>query len=132
MRVIVAPDSQKQPLTAIQAARAIRRGVLAARPEARVDLCPVSDGGEGFVTALVRATGGEIVRTHVTGPLGGFVQAAWALLGDGVTAAVEMAPAAGLDLVPGSRPRQKSRNSFAPVRLDCSNAPRASPTGTEP
>ncbi|MHC4860621.1 MAG: glycerate kinase family protein, partial [Planctomycetota bacterium] len=100
MRVLVAPDSFKESLDAASAARAMARGVLAAEPAAEIDECPVADGGEGTVDALVRATGGEVVRTPATGPLGTAMEAAWGLLGDGRTAVIEMAAAAGLPLVP--------------------------------
>ena len=58
MKVVIAPDSFKESLTAVEAAEAMQRGVLAACPEATVDLCPMADGGEGTVEALVAATGG--------------------------------------------------------------------------
>jgi glycerate kinase len=106
MKIVVAPDSFKESMTAPQAAAAIGRGVRAAVPAAEVDLCPVADGGEGTVEALVNATGGRMRTTHVTGPLGdsgGEVDAAWGLLGDGDTAVIEMAAAAGLALVPADR-----------------------------
>lgn len=61
---------------------------------------PVADGGEGTVDALVHATAGQFRLHHVTGPMGDLVQARYGVLGDGRTAVIEMAAAAGLDLVP--------------------------------
>jgi glycerate kinase len=110
MRVIVAPDSFKESLTALEAAAAMARG--AASAGAVVDLCPVADGGEGTVEALVRATDGEVVRARVTGPLGEPVDAAWGLLGDGATAVVEMASAAGLPHVPPDARDPTSTTTF--------------------
>ncbi len=103
MRILIAPQSFKGSLTAAEAGLAIAQGVLAVYPEAEIDIVPVADGGEGTVQALVDATGGEIVPQVVTGPLGEPVPAFFGLLGDGQTAVIEMASAAGLPLVPPER-----------------------------
>jgi len=100
MRIVIAPQSLKGSLTAAEAGQAIASGVRAVFPEAEIDIVPVADGGEGTVQALVDATGGTIVQQTVTGPLGTPVEAFFGLLGDGSTAAIEMAAAAGLPLVP--------------------------------
>lgn len=100
MKILVAPDKFKESLTAHAAAQAIAAGVHRVRPDAQIDLCPVADGGEGTVDALVHATGGTLRQTRVTGPLGEAVEATWGMLGDGHTAVIEMAQAAGLALVP--------------------------------
>jgi glycerate kinase len=60
----------------------------------------MADGGEGTVQSLVDATGGEIVKAEVSGPLGAKVLASYGLLGGGQTAVIEMAEASGLPLVP--------------------------------
>lgn len=104
MKVICAPDKFKGSLTAGQAALAMRRGVERACPDAIVDLCPVADGGEGFLQTLYDATGGMFAFMHVTGPRpdGYRPQAAWLRLNDGAnppTAAIEMAQASGLNLL---------------------------------
>src|SRR5437588_2043178 len=100
MRIIIAPQSLKGSVTAAEAGRAIADGVRVVYPEAETEVVPVADGGEGTVQALVDATGGEIVQQAVTGPLGEPVTAFFGLLGDGRTAALEMAAGAGLPLVP--------------------------------
>lgn len=100
MNIIVAPDSFKGSLTALEAADAIIQGVRAVMPEAEIVSVPLADGGEGTVEALVRATEGKILQAKVTGPLGDPVVATWGLLGDDVTGVIEMAQAAGLPLVP--------------------------------
>jgi glycerate kinase len=99
MRLIIAPDKFKGSLSALDAARAMARGVLAAVPSASVDLVPVADGGEGTVDALIAATGGAIHELEVTGPLGDRVLGRFGVLGDGRTAVLEMASASGLVLV---------------------------------
>src|SRR6266700_2572344 len=100
MRIIIAPQSLKGSLTAAEAGQAIAAGVETVYPEAEIDIVPIADGGEGTVQALVDATGGQIVEQTVTGPLGEPVNAFFGLLGDGRTAAIEMAACAGLPLVP--------------------------------
>lgn len=103
MKIILAPDSFKESLSAIEAAAAMGRGVRAAFPYAQIDPCPIADGGEGTVDALHAAMGGELRHSRVTGPLGEPVIAKWALVGDGKVAVIEMAEASGLHLVPRDR-----------------------------
>ena len=103
MKVIIAPQSFKAGVPALEAAKAIQRGVLAAAPDAETVLVPVADGGDGTLDALVGSTGGQIFRTIVTGPLGKPLEATWGVMGDGRTAVVEMARASGLALVPPQR-----------------------------
>jgi glycerate kinase len=100
MRFVIAPDSFKGSASAREVAQAIAEGLKAALPDAVCDLVPMADGGEGTVDALVAATGGRIVSVRVTGPLGEPVDSFFGILGDGETAVIEMAAAAGLHLVP--------------------------------
>lgn len=100
MKIVIAPDSFKESLTAMQAADAIEQGFKEVFPEAQYVKIPMADGGEGTVQSLVDATDGTIVRTKVTGPLGEPVEAFFGLFGDGTTAVIEMAAASGLHLVP--------------------------------
>ena len=100
MRVVIAPDKFKGCLAAPQVCDAVARGVRRAVPSAELDLCPVADGGEGTVAALVAATGGRLETRRVTGPLPEMkVDATFGVLGDGATAVVEMAAASGLALL---------------------------------
>lgn len=107
MRVICAPDSFKESLSATEAAAAMARGVAAAAAGVEVDECPIADGGEGTVEAMLAATRGQIHRSRVTGPLGNPVEGAWGMLGCTVsqprTAVIEMAAASGLGLVPADQ-----------------------------
>ena len=100
MRVVVAPDKFKGSLTAPQAAEAMAAGIRLARPDAEIDLCPMADGGEGTVGALMAATGGAFETRLVTGPLPDMkVRATFGVLGGGRTAVIEMAAASGLALL---------------------------------
>jgi glycerate kinase len=98
--IILAPDSFKESLTAQQVCVAMQAGLEKVFPDARYVHVPMADGGEGTVQSLVDATGGTVRRAWVTGPLGGAVEAAFGILGDGETAVIEMAAASGLELVP--------------------------------
>lgn len=93
--VLVAPDSFKGTLRATQVAAAIGRGLEAAGL-APPDLCPVADGGEGTLEALLTALGGETGGTAAHDPFGRAIQAGFALVEDGGTAVVETAEASGL------------------------------------
>jgi glycerate 2-kinase len=97
--VLVAPDSFKGTFNAAQVAGAIGRGIERAglMPP---DLCPVADGGEGTLDALLTQLGGELRAVEVKGPLGQPVRTGFGLVEDGGTAIVEMAMASGLGLVP--------------------------------
>ncbi|KHF39152.1 glycerate kinase [Halalkalibacter okhensis] len=99
-KIVIAPDSFKESLTALQAANAIEEGLKEVLPNIEYVKVPMADGGEGTVQSLVDATGGKIEYATVTGPLGEKVEAFYGLLGDGKTAAIEMAAASGLELVP--------------------------------
>jgi len=103
VRIVIAPDSFKGCLTALEVCDALQRGVLAAVPEAQVVKVPMADGGEGTVQALVDATGGTLITEVVEGPLGEPVHAVFGIMGDGRTAVIEMAAASGLPLVPENR-----------------------------
>jgi glycerate kinase len=96
--VLVAPDSFKGTFNAAQVAGAIGRGLERAglMPP---DLCPVADGGEGTLDALLPQFGGELRAVEVKGPLGKPVKTGFGLIEDGGTAIVEMAMASGLGLL---------------------------------
>jgi len=100
MYIIVAPDSFKGSLSAIDVANAMERGIIAVIPNAQVTKVPIADGGEGTVEALVTATGGRMMYEKVMGPLGDTVDACWGILGDNETGVIEMAAASGLLLIP--------------------------------
>src|SRR2546423_2337635 len=112
MRIVIAPQSLKGSLTAAEAGQAIATGASSVFPEAEIAIVPVADGGEGTVQALVDATGGKIVQQTVTGPLSTPVTAFFGLLGDGRTAAIEMAACAGLPLVPPDRRDPRITTTF--------------------
>jgi len=99
MRIVIAPDSFKECLSASQVASAIEKGIRRITPEVEIINIPVADGGEGTVEALVVATGGKIIPTPSVDALGRSIQSYYGILGDGKTAIIEMAAASGLELL---------------------------------
>ena len=100
MKIIIAPDSFKGSITAIDASQAIEEGVRSVLPDAQIVKLPVADGGEGTVDAFAAATSCRKIKNRVTGPLGGKIDAYFAVL-DNNTAVIEMAAASGLTLIAG-------------------------------
>src|SRR5580692_2183366 len=96
--VLVAPDAFKGTLTAPRVAAAIGRGLRFGK-RLQTDLCPVADGGEGTTQMLLDHLGGTTRTETVRDPLGRLVQARFALLGDGDTAALDVAEASGLSMI---------------------------------
>lgn len=103
MRVVVAPDSFKGSLTAADAAEAISDGFASIRPDWRLDICPVADGGEGTLDVLLQSAGGVRRIVSCTSPTNESITAAIGLIERGGTAVVEFARAGGLSLVPPER-----------------------------
>lgn len=110
MKIIAAPDSFKGALSAIDAARAIKEGVLKADSNIDVVEVPVADGGEGTIDAVVYVLGGVKKKISVTGPLGERVEAFYGLCDK--TAIIEMAEAAGLSLVPKDKRNPKNTTTY--------------------
>ena len=107
-RVVLAPDTFKGSLGALGVARAVGAGITGARPDVRVELLPVADGGDGTVEAVLSA-GYEAVHVDVAGPTGEPVRARWARRG--TSAVVEMAETCGLVLLPGGVPAPRTAGS---------------------
>lgn len=106
MKIVLAPDSFKGSLTALEVCEALREGVVRVLPGAEIIAVPMADGGEGTTEALVAATGGVLHTVEATGPLPGDrpkVTGRIGLLHDGHTAVIEMACVSGLPLVPAAQ-----------------------------
>jgi glycerate kinase len=117
MKIIIAPDSFKDSLSAEGVAQAIAAGLAQVWPDAQSVLCPMADGGEGTVDAVLAACNGELRRQAVRGPLGAKVQARWGWLADSHTAIIEMAEASGLQLVPPGQRDACSSSTFGTGEL---------------
>ena len=116
--VLVAPDSFKGTFRAAEVAGAIGRGLERAglMPP---DVCPLADGGEGTMEALMLALGGETVGASVHDPLGRPLEAAFGLVEDGATAVVEMAAASGLALVDPAERDAWAASTYGTGELIC-------------
>lgn len=97
MKIVIAPDSFKESMTAAQAADAMARGVRAVVPDAQILQIPMSDGGEGFTEAVAASLGAQVQDVETLDALGRPVTGRLAVVG--TTAVMEMATAAGLELI---------------------------------
>lgn len=103
MKIVIAPDSFKESLSAAEAADAIRAGFYEIFPNAEYVLLPIADGGEGTVQTLLRGLGGEYKNACVSDPLGRPIDAKFGITPEGV-ALIEVAAASGLErLAPSER-----------------------------
>lgn len=98
-RIIAAFDSFKGSLTSREAGEAFRRGFMAERPDAEVEVLAIADGGEGMAEAISEGVGGEMVSVVVSDPLGRKIEARYALINGGTTAVIAMSSASGLTLL---------------------------------
>ncbi|MGE2724605.1 glycerate kinase [Mycolicibacterium pulveris] len=103
MKIVLAPDSFKESMSASQAVAAMRAGVQAVLPDAQCVEVPMADGGEGTVDAVVDALHGQRVEVHATDALGRPVTAAYGHVPLRQLAVIEIAAAAGLELIPPDR-----------------------------
>ncbi len=117
MKIVIAPDSFKGSVTALEAANAIEQGLHRVFPEAIIEKIPMADGGEGTVQSLVDATGGHIRTERVLSPHGNEVEAEFGILSDGKTAVIEMASASGLTLVPPDKRNPLRTTTFGTGQL---------------
>lgn len=99
MKIVLAPDSFKNSVTAIEASHALRAGFEKVFPEATYVEVPMADGGEGTVQSMVDATAGRFLTAEVVNPLGQKVTAQYGILGDRETAVIEMAAASGIQFI---------------------------------
>ncbi|WP_122491497.1 glycerate kinase [Pseudomonas viridiflava] len=99
MKIVIAPDSFKDSLSAQAVADAIASGLAEVWPYAELVKCPMADGGEGTVEAVLDACEGQWMSAQVSGPLGDSVSAQWGWLAQSRTAIIEMAMASGLQLL---------------------------------
>ena len=117
MKIVIAPDSYKESLSALEVATQIELGFKDIFPHAHYVKVPMADGGEGTVQAMAEATHGRIVDVQVTGPLGQPVKGFYALTGDGRMAMIEMAAASGLALVPAEQRNPEVTTSYGTGEL---------------
>ena len=108
MRILIAPDKFKGALNAREVAENIAKGLRDALPDARIDIVPMADGGEGTAEAICEARGGSWLKCKAHDPLGREIEARYAWIKDGKLAVMEMSEAAGM--------RRLSESERDPVR----------------
>ena len=117
MKIVIAPDSFKETLSAFEVASTIESSFQNVFPEAEIIKIPIADGGEGTVEAMVRATGGSFEFSEVEGPMGNITSAKWGMLGNSKTAVIEIAEACGLHLVQANKRNPMTASSFGVGQL---------------
>ena len=99
MKIVIAPDSFKGSLSALEVAKSIQKGLLNVDENIETVIVPMADGGEGTVQSLIDVSGGKIVELTVHDPLFRKINSFYGIMGDGETAVIEMAAASGLPLL---------------------------------
>ena len=98
MNIVIAIDSFKGSLSSIEAGEAVKAGALKAFPDANISVCPLADGGEGTVDAIIEGLNAKVRKLSVCGPLGDTEEAYYGITPDGI-AVMEMAKAAGITMI---------------------------------
>ncbi|NOI39905.1 glycerate kinase [Vibrio sp. 070316B] len=122
MKIVIAPDSFKESLSAVSVAACIEKGFREIFPDAEYVTLPLADGGEGTVDVLLQGLSGNKYQTEVMGPLGDKVMAEWAMLEPSDTnpkrtALIEIAAASGLDLLTPAQRDPLVASSFGTGQL---------------
>lgn len=112
MNIVIAIDSFKGSLSSMEAAAAVRDGILRAMPDASVCTCPLADGGEGTVDAILEGMDASICKLTVRGPLGGDTEAYYGIINDGSIAVMEMAKSSGITLIPSDKRDPMSATTY--------------------
>lgn len=99
MKIVIAPDSFKESMTAMKVCMAIEKGMKSVLKDAEFIKVPMADGGEGTTFSLIDATNGKIIKTKSKNPLGIEIDSYFGILGDNETAIIEMASTSGLELI---------------------------------
>lgn len=102
-KIIIAPDSFKGSVSAIEAAKIIEIAIKKVFPNCEVIKIPLADGGEGTLNIMHSAMNGKFISCKVKGPLMESLETHYRILSDGKTAVIEMATVCGLNLVPVSK-----------------------------
>jgi glycerate kinase len=126
VRVVIAPDSFKGSLSALEAARAMEDGVKRVFPQVTVRLFPMADGGEGTLDAVLYAAHGERRSLKVSGAAGAPVDAGYGVIRDGMLsgsrgdiAVIEAAQVVGLTMAGASDVAQRSTQGLGELLRYC-------------
>jgi glycerate kinase len=116
VKVLLACDKFKGSLGAVEACEAVRSGLPS---DWTADVCPIADGGEGFVEAMLAASGGEIVRAAASDALGRPVEASYGVYrtSEGAIAVMEMSAASGIWRIPAGERNPRGSGTFGTGQL---------------
>ena len=112
MRILIAPDKFKGVLTAREAAENIAQGLRDALPDAKIEMVPMADGGEGTAEVICNAHGGSWLQCKAHDPLGREIDARYGWISDNKLAVMEMSEAAGMRRLPESERDPVRANTF--------------------
>ena len=99
MKIVVAPDSFKESMSAKEVCDSIEKGLLSVSKNWEIVKVPMADGGEGTLEALIDATNGKIFNEKTLNPLGEEITSRFGILGEKNIAIIEMASTSGLELI---------------------------------
>ena len=119
MNFVIAPDSYKESMNALCAAKAIERGVLTVFPQARCEIFPMADGGEGTADSLMYAENASILPCKVTSPLGETIDAGIVWFEERRAALIEVSMACGLMQIPSEKRDPKRTTSYGVGEMIC-------------
>lgn len=103
MKIVIAPQAFKGSISALEAAKAMDKGVRKVFSQIETVLIPVADGGDGTLETLVESSSGTLRTAEITGPLGKKTTAHWGAMGNNQIAIIEMARTSGLAMVPPAK-----------------------------
>ena len=99
MHILIAPNAFKNSLSAPDAAKAIREGLMDSSLDCSIECFPVGDGGDGTASMIVQHFGGFFTQVRTSDPLGRKINAPLGFIDEGGTAVIEMAEVSGLKLL---------------------------------
>lgn len=99
MKILIAPDSFKGSLTALEAAQAIYEGLESSNLKSENNIFPIADGGEGSLAVILNHKNGQRKTIGVEDPLGRITSASYGLINEGKVAVIELAEASGMALL---------------------------------
>ncbi|MGW8001805.1 glycerate kinase [Staphylococcus shinii] len=99
MNILIAPDSFKESLSAMEISIAIEKGIKTVNPSIDTLNIPLADGGEGTIEAIIDATQGNTFTVNTVDALGRKTLAKYGITGDNKTAIIELASASGIDKI---------------------------------
>jgi len=96
VRILIAPDKFKGTLSAREVGEAIATGLREILPDAKIDIAPMADGGEGTAEVISQALGASWIICTAHDPLNREVEAHYGWIEKSKSAMMEMSEVAGM------------------------------------